>query len=344
MEEPTLFGFALSTYRDFAAPEPELASFQFEQAIAAISILFFRTTITVKNEPWLLRTLFAFLLATMAYNKQSYELIMASELISFALPFLLGRFNKAKLPTTAAGKALWLLGSMLLSVIISHMAFSGKLRALFAVITPSFVVEGLEKLFPIQEMKAAYRILYAFSDPVVLQRQIAHLLFVTFHIQAGMGYLGINFLRTEQERRNQLLRMDIGDEHDQGEAEASTKSKPHENGGSKHDSKRTAILMERSAKYKQMAGPFILFAALPYMLQIILYGNINKFAYTCVQHDIHRNVRLHELFGHDSHLTALSIESSMSPECTLKVDRDDHWRCCSHTHFPCQRMPSRWIM
>ena len=322
MQEPTLFGSVLSTYRDHTVHEPELASFQFEQAIAAIAILFFRTTITVKNEPLLLRILLAALLAIMAYTKQPYELITALELISFVVPFLFGRFTKShKSTTTALGKVLWVLSSMLLSVLVSHLAFSGTLQAVFAMVTPSFVVEGLEKLFPVQEIKSAYRIVLAFSHPDVVQRQMAHLLFVTFHIQAGMGYLGINFLRTEQERRNQLLRMDFGDEPEP--AKAPTSDKPHENGVSKHDAKKTAILMERSAKYKRMAGPFILFSALPYMLQIILYGNINKFAYTCVQHDIHRNVRLHELFGHDSHLTALSIESSMSPECTLLVKCDD---------------------
>ncbi len=47
-------------------------------------------------------------------------------------------------------------------------------------------------------------------EPCLLRAQVARLLFITFHIQVGIGYLGIDFLKREQERRNQLVRMDMG--------------------------------------------------------------------------------------------------------------------------------------
>jgi hypothetical protein len=43
-------------------------------------------------------------------------------------------------------------------------------------------------------------------------------------------------------------------------------------------------------------------------------GNLNKFAFIQVQNQIHRSVRIHELFDHDSHLTALASDSATSPD------------------------------
>lgn len=316
IEDPTLLGLALTTYREHVPGGDEtVGDFQFSPLIAAIAIWFFRTTIRVKHEPLFLRSVVAVALAAMAYRKESYELIFALELFSFVLPYLLARFSKSQ--QSLAKRVVWILGGAAFSVILSHVTFTGSLHGLMCSVTPRFIVVGLEKLFPIHEIKAAYRIVQAFSDPVVLRKQVAHLLFVTFHIQAGMGYLGINFLRSEQERRNELLRMDM-----YGDNSSADTSPPAIDGTeAPQDAKKTAVLMERSSNFKRMAGPFILFSALPYMFQIILYGNINKFAFTCLQHDMHRNIRLHELFEHDSHLTAMAIESSMSPECEFQPCR-----------------------
>ncbi|GKY96158.1 hypothetical protein MPSEU_000575800 [Mayamaea pseudoterrestris] len=310
MEDPTLFGVALTTHREHATdPASDVFYFQLEQIIAAISICFFRTTITVKDEPLPLQVFFSLLLGVMAYRKESYETICAVELFSYALPFLLGRWKKMKEKPPIAKTLQWIAISAAFSFLLAQTTISGKLFKASSIVTPRFVTAALNKLFPIQEMKEAYRIIQTFSNPDILRKQVGHLLFVTFHIQAGMGYLGINFLRTEQERRNQLLRMDMygDDQHENANGGATSITKQQQ-------ATRREALMERAINFKRMAGPFIIFSALPYMFQIILYGNINKFAFTCFQHDIHRNVRLHQLFDHDSHLTAMAIESSMSPE------------------------------
>jgi len=49
-------------------------------------------------------------------------------------------------------------------------------------------------------------------------------------------------------------------------------------------------------------------------MQIILFGNLNKFAFINVQNQIHRSIRIQELFDHDSHLTAIASESATSPD------------------------------
>jgi hypothetical protein len=57
------------------------------------------------------------------------------------------------------------------------------------------VVTAVSYLFPLAELQAASDIMAAFSVPAVLENQARHLLFVTFHIQVGIRYLGIGFLR-----------------------------------------------------------------------------------------------------------------------------------------------------
>ena len=63
-------------------------------------------------------------------------------------------------------------------------------------------------------------------------------------------------------------------------------------------------------KFQRGATPFILLTAIPYMFQIITFGNVNFFAYHCFEHDIKRSVRLKYLFAHDSHVVTLSKDTT----------------------------------
>lgn len=49
------------------------------------------------------------------------------------------------------------------------------------------------------------------------------------------------------------------------------------------------------------------------MIQIIILGNINRYSFACFRDEIHRSVRLTELFDHDSYLVAMSADSAVSP-------------------------------
>jgi len=152
----------------------------------------------------------------------------------------------------------------------------------------------------------------AFAKPEILQKQLAHLLFVTLHIQCGMGFLGIDFLTKEQSRRNMLIRLDLADD-----TEAPMNGKEDKLANTKSSSSR----MTRAGRFQRGAGPFIIFTALPYMLQIIAFGNINKFAFVCVEHDMHRIVRLGELFEDHNNLAAMAADSATSPEGTSIASR-----------------------
>jgi hypothetical protein len=358
------FGLALTTHRDVLLGPDAVSYFVYEGLIAAISILFFRTTVQIFDapEPVTLRWFFAVLLAALAYCKKSYELILAVQLFSFAVPWVLQRQTtrrqKAKSGTTAsnsngAGAAgaggsttgtaptgttshstvsvssrdtllrlVSIAAAAVASLLLSHLTADGSLGQLLTVVTPQFVIRALSYLFPVAEMRAAYSIMTAFADPAVLEKQALHLLFVTFHIQVGMGYLGIGFLRKEQHRRNQLVRLDVPDPNETENANNGTNG-TNENSSSSSAAAAAAAAttnsnLQRSQRFQRGAAPFILLSALPYMFQIILYGNINKFAFTCLQHDLHRQVRLNQLFDNDNHLLSLALESPISPEGKCK--------------------------
>ena len=166
-----------------------------------------------------------------------------------------------------------------------------------AILSNPIMVYSLEKtydaiclLVPVEEVKKAYDILVEFVDPVILHAKMKHLLYITIHVQVGMGYLGINFLRKEQERKNTLIRL----EDDVPEQLKQTKK----------DNKNTKVASSEevedvSKSFRRSAGPFIFFVALPYMIQIIFYGGLNMYAFHCFRDDLHRTIRLSGLFDED---------------------------------------------
>lgn len=305
-----LFGIPLSTHRDRGLDH---APFPYELLIAAISIIFFRTTIYQQNDPT--RWAFGLILGYLTYTNQSYELITSLEFFSYAvpyflfsesLPFVFGQKKTTKQAKDLPIRFFLILISGCLSFYICSLVGSGNLFHWIALITPSFVNDGLATLFPIAEIQAAYDIINRFIlEPGLLRYQVSRLLFTTFHIQYGIGYLGIDFLKQEQERRNQLVRMDL-----QEETKPTTSS---QNNGPKENKKKPLSKMEKSRKFQRSAAPFIFFVAVPYMLKIIFFGNLNAFAYACFKDDVHRAVRLHDLFDHDNNLVALANHSAKSP-------------------------------
>jgi len=326
LSEASLFGLSLSSYRDHNLGPDATSYFENEAAISAISILFFRTTVHQSGqESTLLRYFFAVILAALAYFKRSYFEITAVELFSYAAAHLLrSRIKKSGAGDDSGAKDImirlfYLVVSAAVSMGLSHLLVSGLLLQGLTMVTPSPVIQLLYYLFPIAEMQRVYDVAIAFADPEVLSKQLSHLLFVTFHIQVGMGFLGIEFLRREQHRRNQLVRMDVeGDTSDtpaeRAEDQANADASNNEKSLGDDQSRKLKVRLQRSRRFQRGAAPFILFTAFPYMMQIIFYGGMNKYSFMCVQHDLHRTVRLNELFDHDSHLIATATETATSPD------------------------------
>jgi len=191
------FGLPLSTHR---AREEADDYFLYEAMIAGISILFFRSTVHWKEEPATLRWFFALVLGFLSFfRKSSYQLIYAVEGFSFFVPLILGSEISFIWPLPEKATRLALIALVgVVSMLVSHWAASGDMIWFFSLITPTYVVDIWYLLLPIDEVKAAYHIMGKFQKAYVLSKQVSHLLFVTFHIQFGIGYLGIDFLRLEQ--------------------------------------------------------------------------------------------------------------------------------------------------
>jgi hypothetical protein len=165
-------------------------------------------------------------------------------------------------------------------------------------------------LLPVQEFISAHDIITEFVDPADLYAKAGHLLFVTFHIQVGMGFLGIEFLRAEQSRKNALVKIE------EDVKKPAKGSKQNGKANKKNDDRKNEA-PDASRSFRQTAGPFIFFVAVPYMLQIVFYGGMNMYAFHCFRDDIHRSVRLNDLFANDGSrfvATAGSKESNLSPD------------------------------
>lgn len=147
--------------------------------------------------------------------------------------------------------------------LLSDPSFLNRVAADFV---PLPLSRAFRYMFPIEELAASYGIVTSFvADRELLRDMICHLLFVTFHIQFGMGHIGIAFLTAEQRRKNMLIRMDVDEEAHGGARNggASPKGDAEERKRKKHD---------RSRRFRRSAPSFIFLTVLPYMFQIILFG------------------------------------------------------------------------
>jgi len=299
---------------------------------------------------FVLRLAMALLLGWMAYLRMNYDLICSVHLWSHVLPMVIswfvkfmrgsnndndgkGKEGKGKssnkknndLSTTPPSLTLSIgISTILLSSLplcfytcrlLSNTAF---LQSIIQHVPQYPIKDVVHYMLPIHELSASYQIIRSFvSDKALLQSMISHLFFVTAHIQMGLGHIGIAFLTSEQRRKNMLIRMDV---ENPPPPSSKKKRKKNQNDGNDNEvddnngSTSKNKKFDPSRKFRRSAPAFIFFSVLPYMFQIILFGNLNKFAFMNVRNQIHRSVRIQELFDHDSHLTAIASESATSPD------------------------------
>jgi ABC-type multidrug transport system fused ATPase/permease subunit len=175
----------------------------------------------------------------------------------------------------------------------------------------------IDSFIPVSEIKSAYDLLIEFVRPEILNKKIQYLLFITFHIQTAMGFLGIEFLRNEQSRKNALIKIEDELKKHKEETTKEKTGPKMQNGKSKSTpvpNNSTEQEIDLSKKFRSSAAPFIIFIALPYMAQIVFYGAVNMFALHCFRDDIHRTIRLNDLFDNGGHrFVATSNASTLSP-------------------------------
>jgi ABC-type multidrug transport system fused ATPase/permease subunit len=321
------------------------ALFPHDCFIAALAVSFNRYTIKYPDETKVSRIFWSVLLGYLAWENYDYWILICIHLLSFGqyvFQTLKAKMSKdqkmniikhMKLSTTLLSVyilSLWVVYSIarpqsiysitqtkLYDIIISTTFILQKGNAfhpLYDTIKTN-AMDTLGSLLPITEIKDAYDLLTEFVQPHILNAKIYYVLFITFHIQSGMGFLGIEFLRKEQHRKNALIKIEdqVKEQKskDQQDAKYNGKDKKEMN-GNKNDKEEEE--KDVSKKFRQSAGPFILFVALPYMAQIVFYGAVNMYAYHCFRDDIHRTIRLNDLFENGgSRFVATANASALSP-------------------------------
>ena len=308
-----------------------------------------------EEEPPALRAFFVAVLAALAYRRRPYDVTCAVQLCSYAVPLLLplcrrlmrgegaegggssggsGTGPIVEHPARGTGPGrVWArraLGILLLplsaalSLLLCRWTASGALLSFLRFVSPPVVGRTLRHLFPIDELVRAHSVVLAFAESRELVRaQIAHLLFVTFNVQLGMGYLGIDFLRAEQTRRNMVVKMELteGDEEESGKGDKEKSSSSSSSSATVSDpavGPTTALRekqMESSRVFRRTAAPYIFFTVFPYMFQIITMGNVNMFSYACFRDDVHRAVREGPLLeGNGQRLVKMAEKEATSPD------------------------------
>jgi len=344
----------------------------------------------------------------MAFYRMNYEFICAFHLWTHAMPWLMGCFyalvvasskkrnnnhatsgkkssdNEDEQPpslTISLGTSILALVTLPLCLLFCRTFSNPTFLQTITTLTPQPLQNLLQFMLPISELSAAYTIIATFvPNQQLLHGMMKHLLFVTFHIQVGMGHIGIDFLTSEQRRKNMLIRMDVDnpdpssddDDADDSSSNNTTSSnseqkyelgtviskefqdpttgkmkmshgkikkyfakeklyhvvfedsvsedmdedevKRYSSTATTTTTKKKKTKFDPSRKFRRSAPSFILFCVVPYMIQIILFGNLNNFVFMFVRNSIHRSIRIHELFHHESHLEAIANDSAQSPD------------------------------
>jgi len=317
--------------------------FPFDGLIAVAAVTYCRYTVKCANESKPSRLFWSIILGYLAYYRFDYWLQIYIYVLSFggyfyerAIGYLskgsekngIDEINKQAQVLTFVGTALIGVGHLMYSVAYPEEVNSFFQSKLYTICAENEIIskamnrlctkflDAAGYLLPIQEFINAHDIITEFVDPKDLYPKLVHLFFVTFHIQVGMGFLGIEFLRAEQSRKNALIKIE-------DDVKKQTTDAPRTNGskinGKKNDksSDQKKEKYDASRNFRKSAGPFIFFVALPYMLQIVLYGGMNMYAFHCFRDDIHRTIRLNDLFANDGSrfvATATAKESNLSPD------------------------------
>jgi len=336
----------LTTHLKHVKNDPYSHLFPHDGLIALGAITYSRYTVKFSDESKFSRLFWSALLGILAFNRFDYWILFSTNLFSFgtffynsACSYYVKHSKNSVDEINMQAKVLSVLISSFL--VIGHLFYSisypdgrysffqsnlyGFCAGMPLISTPLKrlcvkIVNSCGYLLPINEFISAHDIIIEFVDPAEFYEKSKHLLFVTFHIQVGMGFLGIEFLRAEQVRKNSLVKIEEEVKKNKKlraeETHVSTDKATWTAANGKTNEKQSEA-NDASTTFRRSAAPFIFFAALPYMMQLIFYGGMNQYAFHCFRDDIHRTVRLNDLFANDGNrfvATATNKQSNLTPD------------------------------
>jgi len=145
-------------------------------------------------------------------------------------------------------------------------------------LVPPLAIRVAKFLLPVNELQDAYNLVGQFVGQEKLEALVLKLMVVTALCQVSLGYLGIAFLRQGQNRKNYLLVI--------GNGEGTGKC------------------------FSKLVLRYMLFAALPYMLQRTIVENVNFYVYGRFAREVERSIRLNSVFplkkGGNKHIACCS--------------------------------------
>jgi len=189
---------------------------------------------------------------------------------------------------------------VLIGLFLSLLALQSVQKILFSVVCA---------LLPINELTAAHGIISEYlrrssevngeSHAISANGEILRLLIITFHLQIATGFIGIRYVEESQRRKNELIVV----------------KSSSQNGISENEARKS------SRSFCKLAFFFIIYSALPYLIQRTFFDNLNRFAIALVKNRVHMSVRLDALFEHDSqmYLMTQGINSALSPEGEIAI-------------------------
>jgi len=189
---------------------------------------------------------------------------------------------------------------VLIGLLLSLLALKPVQKKLFSVVCA---------LFPINELTAAHEIIseylrrssevYKEAHIISANGEILRLLIITFHLQTATGFIGIRYVEESQRRKNELIVVKSSSQKGISENEA----------------------RKSSRSFCKLAFFFIIYSALPYLIQRTFFDNLNRFAIALVKNRVHMSVRLDALFEHDSqmYLMTQGQNSTLSPEGEIAI-------------------------
>lgn len=324
----------------------------YDGIIAVAAVTYCRYTVRFPSESKPSRIFWSIVLGYLAYNRYDYWLQFYVHLLSFGEHFYLQAsqyFTAKKAKENTSIEQVGIQAQVLTvlwtcALVIGHLFYSmsypngtySLFQSRFCKMITEFpllytllkaiyskVLDWIDYLIPVREFISAHDIITEFVNPSELYAKAGHLLFVTFHIQVGMGFLGIEFLRAEQSRKNALVKIEEDVKGNQQGLDKTINNADKNNGSTKQNgdcklpTKEQKEPYDASKNFRKGAGPFIFFVALPYMVQIVFYGGLNMYAFHCFRDDIHRTIRLNDLFANDGGrfvATATSKASNLTPD------------------------------
>ena len=230
----------------------------------------------------------------------SYDQVFKLQFLSYFIPITVSTWRKS-----SYNKVVSFVETIPMSLVVLLIAlFLTSVNKSFE--KPTIFQPCLEYLLPIRELSNSLRVINSLIVESNISNgdfelssvtELSRILFITFNLQVSTGFIGIRYIKACQKRKNHLIKL-----NDSKESEDCDKNSDF-------------LARARSSYFRRTAMSFILFAAIPYLIERTAFDTLNYFAFSQTKNKFHNLVRLETIFEHDSQmfLVTQDLNSTLSP-------------------------------